>query len=226
MHRLLRPALGVVIVAALYAVGRAVGGELSLELSGDAIFSARDWITGFGAAGIAVYVAIVAFRTFLALPSALVLILGGLVYGGGQGALWGAVGLFLSGHLQYGLARLLGDQWVRARLGHRAGSVERHLNRSGPWFVGGMTAHPAGLLTPTNLLAGLGAMSLRPFSLAVALGAPVRAGTYAALGAVVLDWGLAASLALAVVLGGAALLPLAHPRVRALFLAPRTVDAE
>lgn len=226
MHRLVRPAIGLLLVVALYGIGRWLGRDLDLALSGDTLFVARDWIAAYGWLGPGIYVAVVSFRTFLALPSALVLILGGVAFGAWEGALWGALGLFCSGHLQYGLARLLGDEWVRERLGSRAPAVERHLDRSGPLFVGAMTAHPAGLLTPTNLLAGLGAMSLQPFALAVLLGAPIRAGLYAALGSAVLDRGLGWSLTLAVVLGGLALLPLAHPRVRAMLVPPAPVDAD
>jgi len=201
-------------VAGLFLAGSFVREELGFEFSIEGLTSVREWVTGLGWLGAAAYVGLVSFRTFLLLPSYLVLLLGGLAFGAMFGALWGALGLMLSSLLQFGLARLLGDEWVRPRLGERGRALEDRVRRAGPGIVWAMMAHPAGPLTPTNLAAGLASMPFWEFALAIALGAPLRAGAWAVLGTSILSWGIGTSAALTVVLGALLVLPLAIPSVR------------
>jgi len=201
-------------VAGLFLAGSYVRAEIGLEFSIEGLTSVREWVEGLGWLGATAYVGLVSFRTFLLLPSYLVLLLGGLAFGATFGALWGALGLFLSSMLQFGLARLLGDEWVRPRLGERARSLEERVRRAGPGIVWAMIAHPAGPLTPTNVAAGLASMPTWEFALAIGLGAPLRAGAWALLGTSILSWGIATSALLTVALGVILLVPLAIPSVR------------
>jgi uncharacterized membrane protein YdjX (TVP38/TMEM64 family) len=212
-------------VAGLFLAGSFVRAELGFEFSMEGLTTVREWVQGLGWMGATAYVGLVSFRTFLLLPSYLVLLLGGLAFGAMFGALWGALGLFFSAMLQFGLARLLGDEWVRPRLGARGRALEERVRRAGPGVVFAMTAHPAGPITPTNLAAGLASMPLWEFALAIGLGAPLRAGAWAVLGTSILSWGFATSAALAAALGAVLLFPLAIPSVRHFVLGKPAVGA-
>ena len=203
------------LVAALFAAGAIARQLLDVELSLAAVDGLRAWVLGFGWLGPAIFVGLVSFRSFLFLPSALVLVLVGLAFGALGGALLGGAGLVGSALMHFAFARAFGDEWVRPRLGEHGRLIESHMNRAGPWVVALATGHPAGPMTPFNLAAGLSSMPLATFGAAVLLAVPVRAGAYAVLGSSILEWGLLRSLAAALVLGALALLPLLHPRVRA-----------
>lgn len=211
-------------VAGLFVAGSLVRTELGFEFSMEGLAAVREWVQSLGWLGATAYIGLVSFRTFLLLPSYLVLLLGGLAFGAAFGALWGAIGLFLSAMLQFGLARLLGDEWVRPRLGARGRALEERVRRAGPGVVFAMTAHPAGPQTPTNLAAGLASMPLWEFALAISLAAPLRAGAWAVLGTSILSWGLGMSAALTVALGAVLLIPLAFPAVRHFVLGRPAAD--
>ncbi len=212
------PLLVIAALALLFAAGWMARQRIDVELSFGALDSLRAWVLAFGWQGPAVFVGLVGFRSFLLLPSALLLVLGGIAFGAVTGTLLGALGLALSAGIQFACARVLGDEWVRPRLGERGLALEARLRRAGPWAVALGTAHPAGPMTALHLGAGVTSMPLLAFGLAVLLAAPVRAGAYALIGSSILEWGPAGSLALALLLLGVALLPLLHPRVRAWLL--------
>ena len=208
------------ILVVLFAGGLYARQYIDVELSLDGLEALHTWVLDFGWLGPAIFVALVTFRMFLFVPSALALVLGGIAFGTLLGAALGALGLVLSAGIQFAAARAFGDEWVRPRLGARGREIEEHLKRAGPSLVAIATAHPAGPMTPFNLAAGLSSMSVTTFALAVMLAGPVRAGTYAVVGSSILEWGWLTSLAVAAVLGAIALLPLLHPRVRAWLLGP------
>ena len=206
------------LLVALFVAGWGARRSLDLQLSMAALEGLRVWVLELGWRGPAVFVGLVSFRSFLLLPSALLLVLGGLAFGAIVGTALGAAGLVLSAALQFGFARALGNEWVRPRLGEAGHLLEARLRRAGPWAVGLFTAHPAGPMTAVHVAAGVTGMSLLSFVIAVLLAGPVRAGAYAWVGAALLDWGLFPSILLGVALLALALLPLAHPRVRAWLL--------
>jgi uncharacterized membrane protein YdjX (TVP38/TMEM64 family) len=204
--------LGLLVLVA-FVVGSEVRERMALS-SLEGFAELREWVQGFGWAGVAAFVGLVTFRGFLLLSSHVVLILGGLVFGALGGTLWGALGLIASALMQFLAARLLGDDWVRPRIGDRYASLQDRIHRLGPAPVWVLTAHPAGPQTPVNLTAGLVGLPIWGFALAVALGAPLRAGAYSVLGTGILSWGLATSLAVGVGFVVLMLLPLAFPTVR------------
>lgn len=212
------PLLACVLVAALFAAGFGARRSLDLPISLAALEDLRAWVLEFGWRAPAVFVGLVGFRSFLLLPSALLLVLGGLAFGAAAGTLFGAAGLVVSALIQFGFARALGNEWVRPRLGEQGRLIEARLRRAGPWAVALGTAHPAGPMSAVHLGAGLTGMSALTFAFTVLLAGPVRAGTYAWVGAVILDWGALQSALLGLALLLLALLPLAHPRVRAWLL--------
>jgi len=74
----LSPALLVALVAGLFLAGFGLRSGLGIELNRDSIESA---VATLGWKGPALYVGLVTFRQFLLLPSALVLPVGGVVFG-------------------------------------------------------------------------------------------------------------------------------------------------
>ncbi|MEN8159765.1 MAG: VTT domain-containing protein [Myxococcota bacterium] len=204
----------VLVVGAAFAAGAEVRERLPFSFSLEGLTEVREWVVGFGWRGPAVFVALVTFRSFLLLPSYLVLALGGLVFGAAAGTLWGAIGLAASSHMQYFAARVLGDDWVRPHLGARHGKLEDRIRRLGPAPVFALTAHPAGVLTPLNITAGLVGLAVWEFAIAIFLAVPIRAGVFAVLGTSVLDWGLEASIAAGLGLVLLVLAPLLIPSVR------------
>lgn len=200
--------------AALFLVGSDVRQRMGFEFSTEGLESLRAWILSLGWKGPLAFTVLVALRGFLFLPSHVVLVLGGISFGVVGGTLWGAVGILLSALLQFGAARILGDDWLQPRLGAQSRVFEERIRRFGPGAVWIFTAHPLGPQTPINLCAGLVAMNVGNFVLAVVLAAPIRAGVYAALGNSVVAWDDATSLYLAVAFVALVCLPLAIPSVR------------
>jgi uncharacterized membrane protein YdjX (TVP38/TMEM64 family) len=210
MRRLLPPAL-VGLVLAGVAAGAYLRGDLPEEVSAEAI---RDWVLALGWKAPAIYVGLVAFRTFLFLPSWAVLAAGGLCFGIALGTLLGGAGILVSALYQFVVARAIGRAWVRPYLGERTLRAERRLQRIGAVFVGFTTAHPIGPLTPFHLAAGLSAMPALGFVVAVLLASPLRSLSWSVFGASLLDTGSPRFWLTTAVLLLVTVLPLAHPKVR------------
>jgi uncharacterized membrane protein YdjX (TVP38/TMEM64 family) len=190
----------------------ALGVEWSTESIREAVRSYGIWAPG-------IYLLLITGRQLLVLPSALVLVAGGLLFGAGMGTLLGATGITCNALVLYGIARAMGRPWVLPWLRERWPGFESRARRGGPVFVALMTGHPAGVLTPFHMAAGVTGIALPVFLIAVFPAALLRAGLYALLGANLLDVGSSgfwlASGALAVL----ALAPLAHPGLRRWLLA-------
>ena len=214
MRKWALPVVLLLLIVAAYAAGSEVREQLGFSFSVEVLKELRQWVDGLGWAVPAAFFGLVTFRTFLLLSSHVVLILGGLVFGALGGTLWGALGLIASALLQFLAARLLGDDWVRPRLGDRHAALEDRIRRLGPAPVWAITAHPAGPLTPVNLAAGLVGLPVWQFVLAITFAAPVRAGAYSVLGTAILSWGPTTSLSVGVGLLVLLFVPLLIPSVR------------
>jgi uncharacterized membrane protein YdjX (TVP38/TMEM64 family) len=138
----------------------------------------------------------------------------GLLFGAGAGMLLGALGITLNALLRSGCARGMGRQWVLPWLQRRWPSFEARARSAGPGLVALMTGHPAGVLTPFHLAAGITGITLPMFVLAVFPAALLRSGLYALLGAHLLDVGSAGFWAASIALALLALAPLAHRGLR------------
>ena len=105
-----------VVIGALFLAGHYVRSELGVDLGAEPL---RDWVRSLGVVAPVVYIGLVAFRQFLFVPSTLLLAAGGLVFGAALGTLLGGVGIVLSALLGFTLARTLGREWLRLRMGDR-----------------------------------------------------------------------------------------------------------
>jgi uncharacterized membrane protein YdjX (TVP38/TMEM64 family) len=200
-------AAGVLLLRAGFALRTSAGIELSPE-------SLRAYVEGVGPIAPAVFLGMVTFRSVLLLPSAVVLIAGGLVFGAPLGALFGGLGLVASALWCFAAARWMGRDWVQSRIPARLRPLEERAESLGPPLIGLATAHPMGVMTPLYFAAGLSRVRLVPFLAACGLAGPFRAGLYAWFGAELVDFGSPRFWTASGVLVAAAVLPLAHPRVR------------
>ena len=198
-------------IAALVTLGIVARRQLGIEASLDGV---QAWVQGLGWYGPPAYVAVVVFRQLLALPAALVLLVGGLCFGGLLGAVLGTIGVVVSGLMKFGIARAVGREWLRARVGAGFERLDARIATLGPALIGLGTAYPVGPLAPLHWAAGVSSISLASFALALALGAPIRASAYSFFGASLLDVSSPAFVASSVVLLVALALPLALPGFR------------
>jgi uncharacterized membrane protein YdjX (TVP38/TMEM64 family) len=199
------------VIGGLFWAGYYARTELGLEFSQESVAAV---VSGLGWRAWLIYLAMVIFRTFLGLPSMVVLLAGGVVFGSVLGAALGAVGIIISGLLWYGGARGAGRSFIREWLGTRADDFQRRAEAAGPFVVGISTAHPAGPLTPFHLGAGLAAVPLVPFVIAVMIGSPIRASTLAFFGSTLSDFGTPRFYVATVIVLAAGLLPLVHRGIR------------
>jgi uncharacterized membrane protein YdjX (TVP38/TMEM64 family) len=215
-RKAVRPLVVIAVLAALFMGARALRVQLGIEWSAESIQeTVREW--GYWAP--LGFVVIVMFRQFLAFPSMLVLTSAGLLFGAPFGALVGAIGITLNALTLFTSARLFGGDWALPRLHARFPEFEERARTAGPLFIAFMTAHPMGVLTPFHFAAGVTSISFLTFLLAVGPAALFRAACYAYLGAYLLDPGSTQFWIATGVLLVAALLPLAHPGLRARLLA-------
>lgn len=206
-----RPVLLIVLVAVLFGAGLYARSELGLEFSRESV---ERIVSGLGWKASAVFVTMVIFRQFLAIPSVLILSAGGVIFGALGGTLLGAIGIVLSALFGYSIARGAGREWVRAWLGSRADDFQRRADAAGPFVAGIATAHPAGPMTVFHWGSGLAAVPLVPFLVGVCLAAPFRAFLYSFFGSTLFEPGTPRFYVASLVLVAVALLPLAHPGLR------------
>jgi len=199
------------VIAALFVAGRAVRSQLGVEVGTESL---RDWVQSLGLLAPVIYVGLVTFRQFLLIPSLLLLAAGGLVFGAALGTLLGGVGIVFSALIGFTLARTLGREWLRVRMGGRLGALERQSQRVGPLLVGLATAHPLGPMTAFHWGAGLASVAWLPFLAVVLVAGPARAFLLSSLGASLAEPFSPRFWATAVGLAAAVLLPLAHPGIR------------
>jgi uncharacterized membrane protein YdjX (TVP38/TMEM64 family) len=209
------PRLIVVLIVGLFVAGSVARAQLGVEFSQESI---QALVAGLGWKAIAVFVGLVTFRTFLFLPSAVVLPVGGIVFGAKLGTLLGAIGILGSALYSYGLARSLGREWFRPYFGEAVDAFHRRASAAGPLVVGFATAHPAGPMSAAFWGAGFASLRAVSFILAVVVAAPIRAFALSFFGSTLLDpWTPRFWLA-TLVLIAVGLVPLAHPGVRARLL--------
>jgi len=203
---------GIVLLAAFLTLRRALG----LELKPDTIRAAVDEM---GVWAPLVFVGIVAFRVPLMVPSALILIAGGLVFGSVEGTLYGAAGLVLSALVLFLSARWAGREVVEARLPARLRyPLEVAGSRAGALFIAVGTAYPLSLISAYPLLAGVTGMALPIFLLAVGTGSLGRAALYTYFGSSLADAEPGQLLVAGGLVLAALLVPLVFPGSRAWLL--------
>ena len=208
MRRLL-PAVILLLLVTAFTIGSRLRGAIGDEISTAGI---QAWVASLGWQGVALFLGLLVFRQFLFLPAALLLPVGGLCFGAAYGTALGAAGIVVSAAMKFALARTLARSWLRERPGGQ--NFAARIERLGPVAIGISTAHPIGPLSPLHWGAGLTAIPVGAFLLAVTLGAPVRAFAYSFFGAALDDAGTWQLIVASVVLVAVAVLPFLHPGIR------------
>ncbi len=214
-QKLRKTLLTLAVVVALVLGARYIRHETGIELSAESIQTTVGELGLFAPLG---YLLITTFRQALVLPSALVLTSAGLLFGATTGALLGGIGITLNALALFTAARMSGRDWVLPKLHERYEDFENRSNTAGPWVIALMTGHPMGILTPFHLAAGITGIPWLTFVVAVGPAALFRAACYAYLGANLLEPGSPDLWIASTVLIVAAVLPLAHPGLRARLL--------
>lgn len=215
MKRLLPLALlGVIVVWVLG--GSSIRNHLGVEYTPESL---QAFILGLGAMAPIIFVVVMTFRSFLLLPSMMVLTVGGLVFGAGLGTLLGCVGILLSSLMMFGVARGVRRGWLHDRLIERFQSFEERIEAAGPIVIGLTTAHPMGPMSPFHWAAGLSSIPLRRFLLVILVAGSFRAFAYSLFGSTLLDVGSPEFYIATVGLLAVVVLPLCHRGLREKVLA-------
>ncbi len=212
------PAFRVTLLVTLLIVGgQWLRAHLGLHPSVDAV---RAWSETLGWQAPAAFLVLVILRQLVLLPAVLLLTAGGVIFGGGLGAVLGGTGIIVSGLANFALARRVGDVMVpgewRARL--------RRLTARGSapvmLFAGLATLHPVGPLALAHWTAGTSTLAASTFLLVIIPASYVRAAALATFGSTLGDWGSPESLLLAVGLLAVVVIPLCIPALRRRILPP------
>ncbi len=208
LARGLAPALILGVIVGLSALAR---GALGIQWSAD---SAREFVEGLGWWAPGIFVGLVTFRSFLLIPSSILLPVGGFCFGALAGTFYGAAGVIVSGLLVFGAARWAGrDAVLKRASGRLRGFLALSNTGAAAAVVSLVTAYPFGPITALHTGAGLTRMTFGAFAIALTAGAVVRAAAFSFFGSTVAE-GDGIWLATGLLLGGMAL-PLVFPRARA-----------
>ena len=212
------PVMGVALAAVFLTLRNAIGIDLDPD-------SVRTVVAGLGIWAPLVFVGIVVFRIPLLVPSALVLMAGGLLFGTTLGTLYGAIGLVVSAMAVFLTARWAGRGVIEKRVPERL----RYLvgiaaSRAGATFIAVGSAYPMSPITSYHVVAGATGMRITLFFLAAAIGCAARAALYTYFGNSLVEadptqMAIAGGLLLA-----ALLVPLAFPTTRAWLLGALTAQ--
>lgn len=200
-----------VVLIAFVVGGGLLRGALGIEWSTDGV---RTLVSDAGVWAPILFVLLLVFRILLVIPSVILLPAGGLLFGVVEGSIYGAIGLTLSGLVNYGLVQWAGPQAFLARISPRFRGILRIArSKAGGGAVVVISAYPFGPITIAQLGAAIAGMSLATFFVAVATGSLIRSATFSLFGASLVEsdrlgW---ASLAMAAAL----IVPLLVPRSRA-----------
>jgi uncharacterized membrane protein YdjX (TVP38/TMEM64 family) len=217
MKRFLPLALLLLIVAAVFA-GGAFRDQMDIDYAPKSL---QMYFLGLGPIAPLFFVSVVTFRSFLLLPSMLVLTVGGLVFGALLGTALGGLGITISGMWMFGAARGIGRGLVERHVGDRFGGLQRQLETKGPLLVAIATAHPMGPMSPLHWAAGVSSIRVERFLIAIALAGLARAGACSFFGSTLFDVGSTDFYVATAALLAAIVLPLLHPGIRARILSAR-----
>lgn len=171
--------LGLVAILVL-AMGAQLRSSLGIDLD---VESVRAFAEGLGPAGPILFIGVVALRSFLALPSQVVLIAAGLCFGTLVGAVVGGAGLMLSGLGIFLGVRYAAGESVKKRADSRLGRIlDASGHRAGAVALALGSGYPISPLSPLHAAAGLTSMSIGLFILAAFTGGILRASVFSYFG--------------------------------------------
>jgi uncharacterized membrane protein YdjX (TVP38/TMEM64 family) len=201
------------LVAFVIGLGTMLRGQLGISLDAESV---RDYVLGLGPMAPLLFVAIVALRALLGLPSQIVLIAAGLCFGTLIGAIVGGAGLMLSGLFLFWVARHAGRETIERQLGPGVRDVLDFTTRgSGAIAFGLACGYPISPLSPLHAAAGWTPMPVANFIASAFVGGMIRAGIFAYFGDALTRTSWSALLAPVAAFAAALAIPLCFPAGRA-----------
>lgn len=166
---------------ALLGLSIVIRGQLNIEWS---VVSLRAFVVSLGFWGPLAYIGILTARFLFLIPTGILLIAAGIVFGPFYGSLYAGIGLFLSGMTKYLFALVIGREALIAQLPERLQRwIERVAARKmSAWGLTGVCAYPFGPKHVFQIAAILSGIPILSYSVSVLAGSFVRSSIYANLG--------------------------------------------
>lgn len=95
----------------------------------------RAWILSFGWAAPVLFILIYTIRPLILFPASILSLAGGLTFGPVWGTVYTIVGATMGAVLSFGLARFLGEKFVRKRLKEKGSKIEMQLQQKGFMYI-------------------------------------------------------------------------------------------
>ena len=193
-------ALTLLVAAAVIASKLLIEDVLGIPLEANA----RAWIENPGTSGAAVVVALLALDVFLPIPSSVIMVLSGALFGVVPGAMLALVGSISGEWLGFELVRRYGQPMAAALIGeNEVPKLDRFFDRHGVMAI--IVTRPLPIVMETmSVVAGLSRMTRRVFLAASLAGTAPIVLVYAYAGAASREAGslVPAVVILAAVIGG------------------------
>lgn len=211
---------------ALIAISFVVRERLDLEWT---VESLRRFVQSLGFWGPLAYIAILTLRFIVLIPTSILLLAAGIMFGPVYGTLYAGLGLLGSGMWKYGLVSVVGRDVMLAQLPERLQAWMRRMaeQKMSAWALAGICAYPFFPKQIFQFAAILSGMSLVAYIAAITTGGFIQGAIFANVGeAIYSGAGLATATGLFV---AALIIPLIVPPWRRWMLAPiaatRNLDA-
>lgn len=215
-------AIGLTLLAASFVIRERLDLEWNVE-------SLRRFVDSLGFWGPLAYIAILTLRFIVLIPTSILLLAAGIMFGPAYGTLYAGIGLFGSGMWKYGLASIVGRDVMLAQLPERLQQWVRRVaeQKMSAWALAGVCAYPFFPKQIFQFAAILSGMSVVAYITAITVGGFIQAAIFANIGGAIYS---GAGLATATGLFTAAIIiPLVVPSWRRWMLAPitatRAIDA-
>jgi uncharacterized membrane protein YdjX (TVP38/TMEM64 family) len=140
------------------------------------------WVKGFSYLGPLVFIGLFLVLNTLGLPVPALVAVGGATFGLLEGAAVTLSAMWVTACLQFLLARHLGGEGLRKRLGDQLGRIGLFLERRGALAVAGGRLLP-GPFSELNMAAGLTPLTFRDFAVGTILCCAPKAVAWSAVGA-------------------------------------------
>lgn len=173
---LIRFAGVVAVIAAVAILGYASGATAVTT------HELREWLQGFSRLAPLVFICLFLALNTLGLPAPVLGAVGGAAFGVFEGAAVILSAMTVTACIQFLLARRLGGERLRNRLGGRLGRLGVLLERRGALAVAGGRLLP-GPFSELNMAAGLTPLAFRDFAVGTILGCAPKAVAWSAVGA-------------------------------------------
>jgi uncharacterized membrane protein YdjX (TVP38/TMEM64 family) len=169
------------VVLGLVGVSIIIRTQLKIEWN---LESLRNFVQGLGVWGALAFIGILTFRFLFLIPTGLLLLAGGAIFGPVYGTLYAGFGMFLSGMLKFALIAILGRDQVLSTLPPKVQAWVRKLaqGRMSAWALFGICAYPFFPKHVFQYAAILSGMRLFRFIVAVLFGCMVQAFLFANIG--------------------------------------------